>query len=242
MTESSPAQIKKKTLRKRDKLLIAKMPQATNSKRSLDTTSPNTFIKINPFFDDFVDCIENLPSRLQLLLTELRNVDVLVKARHRKLHSIKQEIIIITENSDNEETKKEKLDQLLNKLHQLLVQCQTLGDQKVRLTGQIIEVIGAKTRQLGFDARSNEAKFNLEIDEEKILSEFKQACKKNRPIHHHYNVPGSSGTGNGSRSSTRHIHQNLANKPKTFQVGFRLIFDFFSTNKLTNCFLNTLLF
>lgn len=217
MTDSSPPQIKKKTLKKRDKLL--KMPQATNSKCSLDATPSNTLIKTNPFFDDFVDCIENLPSRLQLLLTELRNVDLLVKERHRKLHSIKQEIISRTENSENEESKKEELDQLLNKLHQLLVQCQTLGDQTVRLTGQIIEAIGAKTRQLGFDARSNEAKFNLDIDENKILSDFIQACRKNRPIHHHYNVPSSSNATNGSRSSTRHIHQDLSNKSKSLQVG-----------------------
>ena len=47
------------------------------------------------------------------------------------------------------------LDQLLNKLHQLLIQCQSLGDQKVKLTGQIMETLGSKTRQLGLDAKTN---------------------------------------------------------------------------------------
>ena len=34
-------------------------------------------LTMNPFLNDFIDCIENLPNRLQLLLSELRSVDVL---------------------------------------------------------------------------------------------------------------------------------------------------------------------
>ncbi|CAF0702821.1 unnamed protein product [Brachionus calyciflorus] len=214
MTETSCVK-KNKTFKKRDLLKMSQNASTSSTKRSTNTTeqtlSDTTLIKLNPFFEDFVDCIENLPSRLQLLLTELRNVDVLVKARHRKMQILKQEILARSESNENEESKKSELDLLLNKLHQLLIQCQTLGDQKVRLSGQIIEAIGTKTRQLGFDARTNETKFNIEIDEEKILSEFKLACKKNRPIHHHYNAPGSSST---SRTSTRQVQQNLSTKPK----------------------------
>lgn len=231
MTESTPAKSKKKTSKKKEALLLKMSHATTSSTRNRSLDPDDALIRINPFFDDFVDCIENLPSRLQLLLTELRNVDVLVKARHRKLYAIKQEIIARSESSENEETKGGQLDQLLHKLHQLLVQCQTLGDQKVRLTGQIIEAIGAKTRQLGFDARSNEAKFNLEIDEEKILSEFKLACKKNRPIHHHYNVPGAN-SANGSRSSSRQIQQNLSTKPK--QLAVELTSSSSSSKKVLN--------
>jgi hypothetical protein len=36
-------------------------------------------IRTNLFLSEFFDCIENLPNRLQLLLTELRNVDAQVK-------------------------------------------------------------------------------------------------------------------------------------------------------------------
>lgn len=39
----------------------------------------DTLIKTNPFLDDFIDCIQNLPNKLQILLTELRNVDNSVK-------------------------------------------------------------------------------------------------------------------------------------------------------------------
>ena len=173
------------------------------SKQNTEQSSSSDKIKKNPFFDDFVDCIENLPSRLQLLLTELRNIDVLVKARHRKLNCLKQEIISKSQENNDQETLKNNLDSLFNKMHQLLIQCQTLGDQKIQLSSQIIEMIGSKTRQLGLDPRTNEAKFHLEIDEDKILNEFRLTCKKNRPIHHHYNAANSSVN---SRSSTRNFH------------------------------------
>jgi hypothetical protein len=39
----------------------------------------DTLIKTSPFLNDFIDCIENLPNKLQLLLSELRSVDVQVK-------------------------------------------------------------------------------------------------------------------------------------------------------------------
>ena len=38
-------------------------------------------VPTNPFLNDFVDCIENLPNRLQILLTELRSLDVQVKGK-----------------------------------------------------------------------------------------------------------------------------------------------------------------
>ncbi len=43
-------------------------------------------ILLNPLLSEFIDCIENLPGRLQLLLSELRNVDAEV---YRKLLLIK---------------------------------------------------------------------------------------------------------------------------------------------------------
>jgi hypothetical protein len=45
--------------------------------------------------------------------------------------------------------------QLLSKLYQLLIECQNLGDQKVKITNQIIECISKKTRQLGLDSKLN---------------------------------------------------------------------------------------
>ena len=47
------------------------------------------------------------------------------------------------------------MDQILVKLHQALVQCQELGDHKVKLTGQVVEMLSTKTRQLGLDPISN---------------------------------------------------------------------------------------
>jgi hypothetical protein len=40
-----------------------------------------TTIIVNPLLNEFVDCIENLPSRLQLLLSELRNIDAQVNSK-----------------------------------------------------------------------------------------------------------------------------------------------------------------
>ena len=42
----------------------------------LKTDEPS--IAANPFINDLVDCIENLPNRLQLILTEIRDIDVQV--------------------------------------------------------------------------------------------------------------------------------------------------------------------
>ncbi len=45
------------------------------------SNSANLFqstVLINPWINEFIDCIENLPSRLQLLLSELRNIDAQV--------------------------------------------------------------------------------------------------------------------------------------------------------------------
>lgn len=40
-------------------------------------------IPINPLLSEFIDCIENLPGRLQLLLSELRNVDAQVNCKYK---------------------------------------------------------------------------------------------------------------------------------------------------------------
>ena len=56
------------------------------------------------------------------------------------------------------------MDQLLLKLHQVLVQCQILGDQKVKLTGQVVEILSNKTRQLGLDPRNNGTLNNIKND------------------------------------------------------------------------------
>ena len=116
--------------------------------------------------------------------------------RHHKIQIIRQEILsksIVSStsksdadnsssaSSDIDTTSEQKLhiEQLLNKLHQLLLQCQLLGDDKVKLTGQIMEILSSKTRRLGLDTKSNEERnFHVELDEEKILNEFKIAIKK----------------------------------------------------------------
>ena len=67
-----------------------------------------------------------------------------------------------TTNSSTETQRDEKsifanhsFDQLLSQLHTFLIKCQNLGDQKVKLSSQIIETFTNKTRQLGLDIKSN---------------------------------------------------------------------------------------
>lgn len=53
---------------------------SSSSSTSLSSSANEDFpIRTNMFLNEFFDCIENLPNKLQLLLTELRNVDALVK-------------------------------------------------------------------------------------------------------------------------------------------------------------------
>ena len=54
-----------------------------NNNENMPTTSNNTeneedFITINPFINDFIDCMEFLPNKLQKIATQIRNVDSLV--------------------------------------------------------------------------------------------------------------------------------------------------------------------
>jgi len=73
------------------------MSNGTKTSAHRDNTSPKeqapapsdsstNRILLNPLLSEFIDCIENLPGRLQLLLSELRNVDAEV---YRKLLLIK---------------------------------------------------------------------------------------------------------------------------------------------------------
>jgi hypothetical protein len=45
-------------------------------------------LPVNPFLGDYIDCIENLPNRIQLLLSELRNVDIQVRGECRVYFSV----------------------------------------------------------------------------------------------------------------------------------------------------------
>lgn len=57
------------------------------------------------------------------------------------------------------------IDQLLDKLHQVLLQCQCFGDQKMKLTSQIMETLGSKTRQLinwGIDSKAHGKSFSFD--------------------------------------------------------------------------------
>lgn len=106
--------------------------------------------------------------------------------RHKKLQSIKQQILSSTiaaaarnsiaksdggsssasssysetsnadmPNISSQVDAKITIKQLLNSLHQILLQCQLLGDQKVKITGQIMEILSNKTRRLGLDTKSH---------------------------------------------------------------------------------------
>jgi hypothetical protein len=41
----------------------------------------SSILSTNPFIDNFIDCIENIPNKLQLLFTELRAVDAQVNCK-----------------------------------------------------------------------------------------------------------------------------------------------------------------
>jgi hypothetical protein len=56
-------------------------------------------------------------------------------------------------NEQDEQVSNESNDQLGN-LHSTLIKCQELGDQKVVLVSQIIELINAKSKQLILDTKS----------------------------------------------------------------------------------------
>ena len=67
---------------------MASSSAASRASRQQQHTSPiNTLITVNPYLNDYIDCIENLPNRIQLLLTELRSVDVQVKGIYIYIYS-----------------------------------------------------------------------------------------------------------------------------------------------------------
>ena len=87
----------------------------------------------------------------------------IVAVCHRKIQLIKQEILAKTNavSSDEMSTSEDAtsrdflIEQLLTRLHQILLQCQLLGDQKVKITGQVMELLSNKTRKLGLDTKLN---------------------------------------------------------------------------------------
>lgn len=189
-------------------------PKSSNSEPQNQLESTNKLITVNPFLNDFFDCIENLPSKLQILISELRSVDAQVNAHHRKLQLVKQAIFAKVSSSDDKKTNQDissessitcyesySIGELLNLLHKILAQCQIFGDQKVKLTSQIMETLSIKTRQLGFDSETYEERnFQIELDEEKIINEFKMSIKK-RSLRHHYNCSSSGARGNTGRTN-----------------------------------------
>lgn len=205
--------------------------KSSSSEQQLQSNTTKR-ITSNPFLNDFFDCIANLPSKLQILISELRSVDAQVNAHHRKLQLVKQVIFSKISGSDDKKSNQDKssaesslicyesysIGELLNLLHKILVQCQIFGDQKVKLTSQIMETLSSKTRQLGFDSETYEERnFQIELDEEKIINEFKMSIKK-RSMRHHYNcsssgarnTTGRSGSTNNGASSFHSTSQQLA--------------------------------
>lgn len=125
----------------------------------------------NPFVNHFVDCIENLPNNLQYLISELRDIDSQVNVYHQKLNNFK-------ETCCNESTTVISVEQL-GIIHNTLIKCQELGDQKVELVSQIINLLDNKTKQLMLDTKTlDDRAFKIEIDEDKIVSEFKATIKQ----------------------------------------------------------------
>lgn len=206
---------------------MSNLANSINNNNKANRNVPlDTVLHTNPYLSDYIDCIENLPNKLQILLSQLRSVDVQVKTRHRKLQLIQQEIVSRMRNPQNEESRvhdiKEEphhtiaydnfsknsddldsnslktltIEQLLNKLHQTLMQCQCLGDQKMKLTSQVTETLNSKTKQLinwGCDSKTNEEKSLLiELDEKKIINDFKLAIKRN----------GNNSTSNGATTNS----------------------------------------
>ena len=148
------------------------------------------------------------------------------------------------------------LEQLLVKLHEVLMQCQCLSDQKMKLTSQVMEMLSNKARQLinwscvdvlnnnnnntnnnGLEASNNNNNNNtntnnninrllFELDEKKIINDFKASIKRNgmslNPVHltgGNGSATNSNGHGNNSgnnngRTSSRFNHQTQLIKAK----------------------------
>lgn len=54
-------------------------------KKAAAATRDSAIIVANSFFNEFVDCMQNLPNRLQQLFTEMSTIDYLVKSESMSL-------------------------------------------------------------------------------------------------------------------------------------------------------------
>lgn len=171
------------------------------------TTMQLESVLANPFVQHYADCVENLPNSLQALLTELRNVDAKVTEFHRKLAKMK-------ENLNSEQPSVEQL----SMLHKLLLKCQELGDQKVELVTQVVNLIDAKAKQLVLDKKTIENKsFEPDFDEEKIVADFKAAIKA-RPVLLTHNKDKHNGTGFNlvTKAMSKYIASNYDDNKSQF--------------------------
>lgn len=55
-------------------------PKLESERTTTEQKSGVSILAANSFFNEFVDCMQNLPNRLQVLLTDLSTIDALVKS------------------------------------------------------------------------------------------------------------------------------------------------------------------
>ena len=95
------------------------------------------------YVEDYMDFVENLPNELQRYLTRYREIDVEVQVCLDEIDDLRLEVV----NSNNVVAK----DKALDRIEQLLIMVQEMGDEKIETAQQMQDVIGRKCRQLNDD-------------------------------------------------------------------------------------------
>lgn len=99
------------------------------------------------YVEDYLDCVENMPDDLQRSLSQIRELDVRYQEILRELES------------HQESMKRESLDsmtrkKLLNHIQRSLIRTQEIGDEKLQIVQQILDLIENKSKQLEIDYKN----------------------------------------------------------------------------------------
>ncbi|XP_014672429.1 PREDICTED: inhibitor of growth protein 2-like [Priapulus caudatus] len=100
------------------------------------------------YLDDYVDCMEFLPNELQRSITQMRELDLKYQTLLREME---QHLQVFRAETDNVARKRS-----LIHIQRALIKTQELGDDKLQLMSQVIDVIENRARQLDTDYHSLE--------------------------------------------------------------------------------------
>lgn len=95
------------------------------------------------YVEDYFDCIESLPNDLQRNVSQMREVDSSFRLILKQTRQYYEELT--TKQLDPQSKKK-----VLFQLHRSLLRSQELGDEKLNLASQIVEVVENRLRQIDY--------------------------------------------------------------------------------------------